>query len=371
MTDQTSPSATGEVQTIVAPPPERKSRAQIAKELFGNEYKGEVPAEPKPAETTEEPEPVNTEAGEEPPLIEEPAEGEEPTEGDETASEETGETPIATLSELAEHFELDPDYVQTLKVPVYVDGTPTEATIGDLIKSYQLGEAADHRLELAKAYQAKQGEAWAAKHQELEQNFQVLAEMIKLEDANLERDMKAIDPKLRDEDPAEWAARIQEFTQRRAQIAQMKNATVEKYKVVADQRARESEEIKNQFMAEEHKVLLQKLPEWQDQKRADAEKAEIANYLVQSGFQPQELSNLIDHRQVVIARKAMLYDKSRGQVDTAKKRVATVPKIMKSGAPKPAEQRASERLMALKAKLAKTGTVEDAVAYRLAKRGVR
>jgi hypothetical protein len=66
----------------------------------------------------------------------------------------------------------------------------------------------------------------------------------------------------------------------------------------------------------------------------------------------------------------MLYDESRGQVDTARKRVASVPKIMKPGAPKPREQLAAEKLQGLKAKLEKSGSLDDALAYRMAKRGV-
>src|SRR5262245_550786 len=232
--------------TVTAPAPESaqpeapkgKTHAQIAREVFGNEYKGPV----EETAPTEEPKPVDTEADEEIPLPEEP-ESEE-LEG-ETAPEETGETPIATLSELAEHFELDPDYVKTLKVPVNVDGTPTEATISDLIKSYQITEAAEHRLSDAKMVAQKESENWAAKHAALDAQFQTLAELIKHEEAVLEQDVKAIDPKLRDEDPAEWSARIQEFNQRRANIAQVKYATVEKYKTVSETRQRESDEIKN------------------------------------------------------------------------------------------------------------------------------
>lgn len=369
MTDPVAPEAP-EAPAAPAPDPHIRSRAQIARELFGSEYKGEVPTpEPAPVEEPEEAKPLDTEGGEEAPP-EEPTEGEQPEEG-ETAPEDTGETPIGTLSELAEHFELDLPYVQSLKVQVNVDGTPTEATIGDLIKSYQITEAAEHRLEAAKSIAQKESEAWAAKQRELETQFQVAAELISKQEQNLERDIKAIDPKLRDEDPAEWAARIQEFNARRAEIAQAKYETVNKYQVVAETRARESAAITDRFKAEQAQVLLEKLPEWQDAKVADTEKAEIADYLFRQGYVPQELDGLIDHRQVLIARKAMLYDKSRGQVDTAKKRVAKVPRIMKSGAPKPAEQRAIEKVNALKSKLTKTGSMEDALAYRMAKRGVR
>lgn len=359
-----------------APDPHIRSRAQIARELFGDDYKGPV-EETKPEAQTEEPKPVDTQADEEeaPPEEQETAEGDKPEaeEDKETAPEEdTGEIPIATLSELAEHLGTSTEFLNGIKVPITVDGIPTEATIEDMARSYQTGQAAEHRLEKAKAYTQQQGEAWAAKHAEIETQFQVLAELIKYEEANLQRDVKAVDPSLRDTDPAEWAARTQEFNARRSQIDQIKLQTIDNYRRVDEARRREGDNIKAQFLIDQHQVLLEKLPEWKDEKRAETEKAEIASYLVNSGgFTPQELGDLMDHRQVMIARKAMLYDKSRGKVDTAKKKVATVPKIMKSGAPKPAEQRASERLAALKAKMIKTGTVEDATAYRMAKRGVR
>lgn len=368
MTDQTT------APEAPAPEPAQplvKSRADIARELFGKEY---YEPEPKPVEI-EEPKPVDTKADEEaPPVEEEPSESGEPEEGiAETAPEEdTGEIPITTWAELVEHQGWKPEWANSLKMQVTVDGIPTEATIDDLVKSYQMGEAAEHRLEKAKAFNQQQGEAWAAKHAELESHFQVVAELIKTEEANLEREIKAIPPELRDQDPAEWAARVQEFNARRAQIAQTKATTIQKYREVADARNREGEAIKNQFLQDQHALLLDKMPEWKDGQRAEAEKAELANYLVNTGnFLPQELSDLMDHRQVLIAWKAMQYDKSRGQVNTAKKKVATVPKIMKSGAPKPAEQRASERLAGLKAKLAKSGSLDDAIAYRMAKRGVR
>jgi hypothetical protein len=183
-------------------------------------------------------------------------------------------------------------------------------------------------------------------------------------------DERAVDPKLRDEDPAEWSARQTEFNQRRAIIAKMKRDTVEGYRASLEAQATEAQAIRDQFKAEQNSALLEKLPEWRDTQRADAEKEKLASYALRSGFTSQDLDNLLDHRQVIILRKAMLYDESRGQVDTAKKRVVTVPKIMKPGAPKPREQLASEKLEALKAKMQKTGSLDDALAYRLAKRGV-
>ena len=320
-------------------------------------------------EKTEEPSPVNTEAGE-PAPVEEPAEGEQP-EAEEPAPETTDETPIGTLSELAEHFELDPVYVKTLKVPVTVDGTPTEATIDDLVKSYQITSAAENRLEDAKNVAKMQSEAWVAKHQQIDTQFHVLADMLKQEEAKLERDVKAVDPRLRDDDPAEWAARVQEFNQRRAEIAQSKANAEQNYHAFLQHTQQQNEAVKLQYQDSEKAVLRQKLPELADPEKGPVLAARIGQYLMNYGYAPKEIEDAVDHRHFVIAHKAMLYDESRGQVETAKKRVATVPKIMKPGAPKAREQIASERLASLKAQMEKTGSEKDAYAYRMAKRGAR
>lgn len=350
--------------------PAVKTRSEIARELFGNEYKGEVKT---PEEIDlEEPKPVDAKADEVPPTEEEPTEsGETPEEGETATEEGTGEMPIVAVSELLERFEIPQDQFDGLKMHFNVDGMPTEATIKELVDSYQLREAAEHRLEKAKDYQAKQGEAWTAKNQEIEAQFQIAAGLVRAQEANLQRDIKAVDPKLRDEDPAEWAARRQEFNQRQAEIDQAKVEIVNQYRAVDAARVQEQQTALNQFKADQTQLLLQKLPEWQDETKANAEKNKIAQYALNNGYLPQELDNLFDHRYLITLRKAMLYDESRGQVDTAKKRVATVPKVMKPGAPKPAEQRASERIAALHAKAKKSGTVEDAIAYRMAKSGVR
>jgi hypothetical protein len=367
----TDPTVVQQPQGAPAEPP-RKSLSEIASEMFGNEFKGEAKKRAEPPKEPE-PKPDDTQDGEVP--IEEPTEGEqetaEPEEGKAPAPADTGETPIATVSELVEHLEADPEWFKSLKVPVTVDGTPTEATIKDLVDSYQIKGAAEHRLETAKQFAQKESEAWAAKQQQLESQINVAAELIKSAEATLDRDVKAIDPQLRDTDPAEWAARVAEFNQRRGFIEKMKQDTVANYQANAQARAQEFEVQKQQYLQQQSGVLLEKLPEWRDPKCAEAEKAKLTNYLFHQGFAQQELANLIDHRQVLLARKAMLYDESRGQVDTAKKKVAKVPKVMKPGAPKPMEQRATERLQALKAKLEKSGSLDDALAYRMAKLGVR
>jgi hypothetical protein len=163
----------GEAQTT---PPAPRSRAEIAKELFGSEYKGEVP---KP----EEREPKARPDEEEPtvPAEEVPAEGEgeapQPEEGaDEAPTEDTGERPIETVAELVEHLEADPEWVNTLKVAVKVDGRQAEVPLGDLVASYQKQEMADQYLKEARDAKHSTTQELAEKRNALESEYRVAVE---------------------------------------------------------------------------------------------------------------------------------------------------------------------------------------------------
>ena len=68
-------------------------------------------------------------------------------------------------------------------------------------------------------------------------------------------------------------------------------------------------EATQQRIQEEQKILLDKLPDWKDAKKAATEAAEVREYLAKSGYQPDEVNGVTDHRAVILARKAMLYDK--------------------------------------------------------------
>ena len=77
-----------------------------------------------------------------------------------------------------------------------------------------------------------------------------------------------------------------------------------------------------QRLQREAQAMRQAIPEWKDQARANAEMTELKQWLANTGFGEQEIASVADHRQVAIARKAMLYDKLMSQ---GKQKVAAAP----------------------------------------------
>jgi hypothetical protein len=72
----------------------------------------------------------------------------------------------------------------------------------------------------------------------------------------------------------------------------------------------------------EAQAMRQAIPDWKDQARAAAEMGEVKQFLARNGFDDAEVASIIDHRHVVVARKAMLYDKLMAQ---GKQTVKTAP----------------------------------------------
>ena len=110
--------------------PEPTNLSLLAKKTFGANFHGEVK------------EPVVNE-----PVVEDVADDEpEDVEREDVSHEEIDHEPdpqpepegeaIGSLPELIEHYELDPEWANTLKVPVKVDGQASEATLADLVANY-------------------------------------------------------------------------------------------------------------------------------------------------------------------------------------------------------------------------------------------
>lgn len=106
-------------------------------------------------------------------------------------------------------------------------------------------------------------------------------------------------------DPAEYVRRSHHL----AEQNRLMQASMVELEQVKHAQLQVSESQTAEYAQEEYQKLVDVLPSWRDQKVADAEGSEIAQYLMNNGYEQTELNELYDHRALVLARKAMLYDK--------------------------------------------------------------
>lgn len=339
-------------------------------------------AEPSPGLTLEQaaaklmPEPeeqpeVAEQASDEPQS--EPSEEVETTvEASEEVVEESTEEPVEDetvefITDLNDWIR-DKSHYGEIKIPTKVNGQEGEATLSDLIADYQIKQASEERLNSLKAEKAE-FESERVKQQEVFNNQLTQAtELVNLLEKQFLADVENINwEELRETDPAEYSARRQDLQEKQQQLLQAKES------IQTEQQTKVMENYQT-LLAKESQALMETFPSWADEAVAKQQKTEIRDFLLTSGFTPQEIDGavddrgnlqamgIIDHRAINLAYKAMLYDRGMQKADVAKKKVMKVPKVAKPGAPKGKSDEDVEKQKKLRGKLKKSGKVEDAAA---------
>ena len=363
MSDTALNQAAEPTQTETENAPDTGRFSLLARQKFGNNFKGEVSEAPQePAEQPEE-----TEQIEEAP--EETLEATEEPEVGEHEGEESQEEIVSSLDELIEAQQWDREWVQGLKIPVKIDGEESQATLSDLVKSYQMSEAAEKRLEDAKAKSKAITEQLQQKAEGLNAQYATAATLIQNAEKLLDADTSAIDwNKLREDDPAEFSAKKEEIRDRREQINNLKRQAVENYQNSISQATQGTQQERLAQLQAEQQALLEKLPDWRDPEKADAEKTKLVGYLTGQGFEQEDVMGASDHRLILLARKAMLYDEQQSKSDVAKKKLTKVPKVLKPGTPKSNDQVQQEQIDKQRQKLKGSRSLEDALALMKTRR---
>ena len=109
----------------------------------------------------------------------------------------------------------------------------------------------------------------------------------------------------------------------------------------------------------ERDALFRALPDLADATKGKALKAEISAFLQKQGYSADEIAQAADHRAIVLAHKAMQYDRMVAQQAEAAKKVASLPpkQPQRPGTGQAAATDGRTRHMQA---LAKTGSIDDA-----------
>lgn len=239
---------------------------------------------------------------------------------------------------------------------VKVDGQEIEVTQDELLNGYSRQQDYTKKtMELAE--QRKQIEQTAAQVQAERQQYQnQLAQMSQALGQALHEQQNIDWHALLENDPVEYLKQRHLFEQRQAAFGQ---AQAEQQRL-ADQAQRDNTVQMQTRLQDEHQALLAKFPEWKDEAKAKAEKEQVRKYLESSGYKPEEIGQAVDHRAIVLARKAMLFDQLIAQQKDAAKKVEKLPpKVERPGV---GNSSAIDGRSAAMQRLSKTGKVEDAAA---------
>jgi hypothetical protein len=233
-------------------------------------------------------------------------------------------------------------------------GEEKEVTLDELVTSYQLGS--DY---------TKKTQEIAEQRKVIDQEAKAIIEARQVRDDYSQR-LKAVEEFLvgsnssqedlttmKENDPIGYAVKVAEMTEKKDQLQQVQ---AEQQRIAQQQQSDRSAQMQ-QYVEGEAQKLTQSLPEFSGTK-GEQIRNEIRNYGKKAGFTDEELSQVYDHRYVLMLYKAEKYDKLMAGKAGVKKKVANAPKMIKGGAK--VKQNVTDKQKKLQQRLIKSGDARDA-----------
>lgn len=321
----------------------------------------------------EEPKEVTREEPDAEPDVEAQATAQEPDEAPEQEATEVDATDgdgdeeaitLSSLSDLTEHFELDPEDLYKLTVPVSINGKRQDVSLSEWKDSYVAVQEAQKQREEAKAAR----EALESQRAQAEEQYQAqLVQGAALVDALEKQALAQFDGinwgELRASDPSEWSAKMTELQNAKTQIESVKRGVQQKIQEFQNNQKTTQSQSLEEHLRKEREALYTAWPEMADENKAQPEREALMSELKHRGFTDQEIGQAYDHRILLLARDAMRWRQTASKADAAKKKVVKIgKKVIKPGARQTQAQQRKDAQIPLRNKLKKSGSIHDAVA---------
>lgn len=260
--------------------------------------------------------------------------------------EAQAETDEGTPPEQAGQDDTQPEKSQEPRFTVRVDGKEQEVPLSELTAGYQRNADYTQKSQKLsaeqKAIEATKGEVGTLRER-----------MVKELDA-LSAVMQAQLPTQQDIQKAVSEGRVADAMQMQLAIQNHQTIT-NRQKELSQQSLLERQSQYDQMVSKEREALVAKLPEYA---KEEAPK-KLASYLITQGISQQEADNLADHRAVVIAHKAMLWDELQAKTPDAQKKLEAAPKLNKPSARQDGSAVSQERFDQAKKSFLQAGSVKS------------
>ena len=253
---------------------------------------------------------------------------------DEEAVEETAEEAESEeVDEESDEDELDDTEEDDVEVEerktyrVKSGGEERDVTLKELVSGYQKGDDYTKKSQtLAEA--RKKVEAHAHEVQQAMQVKEEYAQRLAQVEQFLMSDNEPVNlDELKENDPIQYAIKVAEQTETNKKINLLRQ---ERAKVHQQQQAYQSQQ-QHAVVQNEAKMLSEKVKEFSDPKKAEQIKNDIRSFGKSVGFSDSELSQVYDHRHVLILQKAMEYDKLQQSKAGVNKKMSNAPRMAKKG----------------------------------------
>ena len=216
---------------------------------------------------------------------------------------------------------------ETKRFKVKVAGEELELSQEELINYAQQGADYTRKTQqLAEQRKALEAEAQSViQARQLRDTYaerlQMIEQMLTAQDSNEDLDS------LKENDPIGYAVRVAEMQQKEKQ---MQAVQAERQRIAEEQQAEYGQNMQR-YIATQAQELTKFIPDYAHPEKGESLRSDIRKFAKSVGFSDQDLSNVVDHRQVLTLYKAMQFDKLQQAKPQVTKRVSEAPKTLQSG----------------------------------------
>ena len=241
---------------------------------------------------------------------------------------------------------------------VKVDGEEREVTLDDLKRSFSgqayiqkgMQEAAEAKKEAEGVYQALLNE----RQQLSNLLYQAQSGQIAQPPIPPSRELFNNDPIGYMEAKLSYDEALQNYQNQQYQIQQ-----------VTEQQNQQMQIAQQQYLQGEMQRLAQAIPEFGDAKTASKLKEDLVQFGSKIGYSEAELSEVMDHRAILVLQKAMKYDQLVEGKSKATQKASNARPMVKPGTKKTGRTGAAKQRQNAQARMKKTGSIDDVAKFLL------
>ena len=285
------------------------------------------------------------------PQKEESSKEEQPSEQEIKEEESQEETSEEVSQEQTNEIPQEPDSTHKVKVA----GQEFDVSLDELKNGYS--RDADYRRKTEElSYEKKQFVSESEKQrQNYSSKLNELNQLVSVAQQQLNSEVNSTDlDKLWDEDPTEAAKIEHRLKRKQEKLNQAMNKTQ------IEQQNQRQETLQN-----EQRKLAMKIPEFSDPVKATALSSNMRSYLLSHGYNNLEISNIYDHRHILLVNDAMKYRSMQNSKPNLAKKITKPGKVFSSGVKKDKADIDFTNRKEKLGRLKKSGSVKDATSIFL------
>ena len=278
--------------------------------------------------------------------------------------EEVEEVEEVDESEESDEEEIEDDSEETTLYTVTVDGEEHEVTEEELVKGYsrqadytrKTQQLAEYRKQIDQVVENYQNEI-AQTQQARDQYVSAVAQAIETNYSHLAEFQNVDWERLKMEDREEYLTKRDEYRQAQDHIQSLQQSQEK-----AQQEAQvEAQKEHQRIVQEEHQKMVRLIPQWAEDDKRQAMAKAVSEFALSKGYTQEELSQLVDHRSIIVLMQAKAYEDMQKKQNTVRsKKVKNKPKVVRSKAKvNKADTDKAKRAKQMK-RLQQTGRAEDA-----------